>query len=356
MVRGRRCCRCRNRSRRKTILKTRPPTSPSQPTRRSASAAAASGRPKAPLRASLSSWAICRKSWNKRSTATLSATDVQLPVTINGRIFPHQNVDAWAFALHKGQSVACEVNAARLGSPLDSYLEVIDPDGHTIAENDDALGADSLVRFTAATDGKYTVRIRDANGRGGPTYVYRLTLTSDPHLERAFPLGGRRGEATRFTLYGQGAPPDAVEIKLPADGPHDYRWRLTRGDGKAANPLLLDLDDLPEIMESEPNNQPAQANKATLPAMLNGRIAAPGDVDWWSFTAHKGETLRLELRAQQLGSPLQGVLTVCDALGKELAHGETGVGQPDPVMTFAPPTDGDLLRPHCRPFSHARRT
>ena len=50
-------------------------------------------------------------------------------------------------------------------------------------------------------------------------------------------------------------------MKLPADGPRDYPWRFTGGDGKAANPVLLDLDDLPEIMESEPNDQPAQANE-----------------------------------------------------------------------------------------------
>jgi hypothetical protein len=266
--------------------------------------------------------------------------DVQLPVTINGRIFPRQNVDSWTFPLHKGQIVACEVNAARIGSPLDSYLEVFDPDGRVVAENDDALGADSFVRFTATTDGKYAVHIRDANGRGGPAYVYRLTLTSDPYVDRVFPLGGRRGEATRFTLYGQGAPSDPVEIKLPADGPRDFLWRLPYGDGKAANPLLLDLDDLPEIMESEPNDQPNRACKATLPAMLNGRIEKPGDVDWWSFSAHKGQALPLELRAQQLGSPLQGVLTVCDAQGKEIAHGEAAAGRLDPVLTFAPPADG----------------
>ena len=86
----------------------------------------------------------------------------------------------WTFQLHKGQSVACEVCAARLGSPLDSYLEVVGPDGRLVAENDDAFGADSFVRFTATADGKYGVRIRDANGNGGPAYVYRLTLTSDP--------------------------------------------------------------------------------------------------------------------------------------------------------------------------------
>ena len=173
--------------------------------------------------------------------------DVQLPVTINGRIFPRQDVDVWTFPLHKGQTIACEVCAARLGSPLDSYLEVIGPDGRVIAENDDAFGADSFLRFTAATDGKYGVRIRDANGRGGPAYVYRLTLTSDPYVERVFPLGGRRGETTRFTLYGQGVPTDPVEVKLPADGPRDCAWRFVGADGKPANPVLLDLDDLPEV-------------------------------------------------------------------------------------------------------------
>ncbi len=264
--------------------------------------------------------------------------DVQLPVTINGRIFPRQNVDVWAFQLHKGQNVACEVCAARLGSPLDSYLEVVGPDGRLIAENDDAFGADSFVRFTATADGKYGVRIRDANGRGGPAFVYRLTLTSDPTIERVFPLGGRRGEATRFTLYGQAVPADPVEVKLPTDGPRDFLWRF--GGGKAANPVLLDLDDLPEIVETEPNDQPAQANTASVPCVLNGRIDRPGDVDFWSFQGKKGESIALELRAQQLGSPLQGVLTVCDAQGKELARAESSATQPDPVLTFTPPADG----------------
>ena len=113
----------------------------------------------------------------------------------------------WAFTLRKGQSVACEVYAARLGSPLDSHLEVIGPDGRVIAENDDAFGADSFVRFTAATDGKYGVRIRDANVRGGQAYVYRLTLTSDPYIERVFPLGGRRGSNAASRCTVRASPP-----------------------------------------------------------------------------------------------------------------------------------------------------
>jgi hypothetical protein len=267
--------------------------------------------------------------------------DVQLPVTINGRIFPRQDVDVWTFPLHKGQSVACEVCAARIGSPLDSYLEAVGPDGRVIAENDDAIGADSFLRFTAAMDGKYGVRIRDANGRGGQAYVYRQTLTTDSYVERVFPLGGRRGETTRFTLYGQGVPAHPVEVKLPADGSRDYAWRFVGAGDKAANSVLLDLDDLPEIVKKETNGQPDQAEKALVPCVLNGRIDKPGDVDIWSFQGKKGESIALELRAQLLGSPLLGVLTVCDAQGKELARAEAVPPRLDPVLTFMPMADGD---------------
>src|SRR5262249_3681004 len=43
--------------------------------------------------------------------------DVTLPVTINGRIFPREDVDDWTFHARKGQNITAEVCAARLGSP-----------------------------------------------------------------------------------------------------------------------------------------------------------------------------------------------------------------------------------------------
>jgi hypothetical protein len=257
--------------------------------------------------------------------------DVTLPVTINGRIFPREDVDVWAFPVRKGQTVCCEVHAARLGSPLDSRLEVLDPQGRVLAENDDAFGADSYLHFTAPRDGKYQVRIRDANFRGGPAYVYRLTLTEGPRVERCYPLGGRRGSRTRFEFTGPGIPSEVVEVALPADGPRHFLYRHTVGE-KSSAPILLDLDDLPEVLE---------AKLVTPPAVLNGRIDRPGAVGDWSIACRKGAALTLELRAQQLGSPLQGVLTVRDSAGKELARAEAGAG--DPVLSFTPPMDGTYV-------------
>jgi hypothetical protein len=130
---------------------------------------------------------------------------VQLPVTINGRIFPREDVDVWSFPARKGQTICCEVNAARIGSPLDSRLEVLDPEGRRLAENDDYFGADSFIRFTAPVDGTYRVRIHDVNFHGGQTYVYRLTLTADPWVDSVYPLGGRRGSRGLFELGGPGS-------------------------------------------------------------------------------------------------------------------------------------------------------
>jgi hypothetical protein len=266
--------------------------------------------------------------------------DVKLPVTINGRIFPRENVDVWSFPARKGQTITCEVWAARLGSPLDSRLEVIDPSGRKIAENDDTFGADSMVRFTAAVDGKYQVRIQDVSFRGGPAYVYRLTLTADPNVDRVYPLGGQRGHKVALELTGQGLPKEPIEVQLPVAGPRDLTHQLTIG-GKRTNPFLLRLDDLPEYVESEPNDEPGQVKPVPVPAMLNGRVGKPGDVDYWAIVARKGEAVSLELQAQALGSPLHAVLAVVDRLGKELARADgISSNKLDPSLQFTAPADG----------------
>ena len=116
------------------------------------------------------------------------AKPVTLPVTINGRIFPREDVDDWSFVAKANEIISCEVNAARLGSGLDSRLEVRNPRGEVIAENSDTFGIDSFVRFTAPEDGTYTVRIHDIRFEGLQHFVYRLTISSGPWLDRADPL------------------------------------------------------------------------------------------------------------------------------------------------------------------------
>jgi hypothetical protein len=255
---------------------------------------------------------------------------VRLPVTINGRIFPRENVDVWAFDAKRGQPITCEVWAARLGSPLDSRIEIRGPKGDRIAENDDTFGADSFVRFTPREDGRYEVRICDTQFRGGPAYVYRLTITDGPYVEHVYPLGGRRGTSVAFSLAGQAVPVKPVTIALPADAPRDFAHQLTI-DGRPTNTFMIDVDDFPEFTR-ETVKEPTAA-----PAVFNGRIDKPSG-DSWAIVCKKDTPLEIELRAQRLGSPLCGVLAIKNADGKELARADAGDG--DPFIRFDPPANG----------------
>lgn len=261
---------------------------------------------------------------------------VQLPVTINGRIFPRQDVDIWSFDAKKGQTITCSVAAARIGSPLDAQLRILDPEARIVAESA-ARGKDPVLHFTAEVEGKYQVRIQDANLSGSQAHVYRLTVRTGPHVEQVYPLGGRRGSTARFTLAGGSVPSKPVEAALPATGPGDY-WHRFSVDGGLTNRVLLDLDDLLEHLEAEPNDTPDSSRRVALPAVVNGRVDRAGDVDCWSFSARKGEKVEIQVRARQLGSPLMPVLTVVDAAGKDLAR--AGDGSSDPVLTFSAPVDG----------------
>ncbi|HUQ95428.1 MAG TPA: hypothetical protein VM120_27360 [Bryobacteraceae bacterium] len=56
---------------------------------------------------------------------------VTLPVTINGRI-ARAATDSYSFSAKKGQQIVFEVNARRLGSELDSEIEVVDAKGKPV--------------------------------------------------------------------------------------------------------------------------------------------------------------------------------------------------------------------------------
>jgi hypothetical protein len=72
-----------------------------------------------------------------------------------------------------------------LRSPVDAIITIYGVNGARLAENDDAVDAaepmithhaDSLLTFTAPANGRFVMRIRDVQGKGGPEYAYRLSV------------------------------------------------------------------------------------------------------------------------------------------------------------------------------------
>ncbi len=263
--------------------------------------------------------------------------NVTLPVTINGRIFPRENVDLWRFRAEKGETVTCEVASARLGYPLQAVLDVTTPDGRPVAgvRRKAAKDGDPTAWFTAPEAGEYQVAIHDAGFAGGQNFVYRLTLKSGPRIESFYPIGGRRGETVQLQFTASETGVKTATLSL-AGAVGDSATQRVQINDKHSALVTLHVDDLPEILEHEPKDAPAADVPAVpLPAMLNGRIDHPGDVDSWPIDLEKGAAVTLEIIAEKLGSRLDSVLTVSDADGKELAKNDDRAdGRADSLLVF----------------------
>ncbi|HVG94477.1 MAG TPA: hypothetical protein VND21_08525 [Planctomycetota bacterium] len=114
-----------------------------------------------------------------------TAQATTLPRVVNGRIDRPGDVDDVVFHGIVGQVVVVEVLARRLGSPLDSVVRLVDPTGRVVAWNDDhpdptfglmTHAADSWFLTKLDREGKFHVRIADAQGHGGPDHGYRLRI------------------------------------------------------------------------------------------------------------------------------------------------------------------------------------
>jgi hypothetical protein len=253
---------------------------------------------------------------------------VKLPVTINGRIFPREDVDLWTFHAEQGQTISCSIDSRRLGYPLEAVLEIIAPDGRVVRDvrRQTDVSGDPTAVFTARVAGDYTVKVNDAGFAGGPHFVYRLTLQAGPRLENIFPLGGRRGETVSFLVNGNRSV--SLPLNLAAG-----RALIQRVEDVGV--VALHVDDLPEVRESAP-----EGTAFTLPAMLNGCIARAGEVDVWNVELKKGQPISLEVLAAQLGSKLDSVLTISESGGAELARNDDRVpGQADAALSFTAPRD-----------------
>ena len=268
------------------------------------------------------------------------AVQVALPITINGRIFPREDIDAWCFSAKAGEIVTCSVATSSFGSPLEARLEVRDSAGRSVGEQLPEGAATPALKFTATVDGLYEVRIHDIAFRGLQDFVYRLTVTAGSCLDGAYPLGGRRGTKTLLRLSGVNLLQPEAEFTLPSEG-SEFIWRIE--DKKSVwGEVKLDVDDFDNLLEVEPNDR--ISHPFTIPIVLNGRIQQPGDVDVWRFNAAKGIEYQFETRAARLGSPLDSVLELTDASGKLFVEADdSSAGQTDARLRFTAPADGEYL-------------
>ncbi len=280
---------------------------------------------------------------------------VTLPVTVNGRIVPGDtakilfparqgqqfqkaDADRYCFEARKGQQLIVAASARELIPYLadavpgwfQAVVTLYDVQGKEVAYGDDyRFHPDPVLHYEIPTDGEYILEIKDAIYRGREDFVYRVTLGELPFVTSIFPLGGPAGAATTVELKGWNLPVDKLTMDTRDKAAGIYPLSVSQGE-LVSNHVPFAVDTLPECLEKESNDLPQKAQQITLPTIVNGRIDKPGDWDVFQFAGHAGEQIVAEVCARRLDSPLDSVLKLTDAAGRQLAfnddHEDKGSG------------------------------
>ncbi len=254
---------------------------------------------------------------------------VTVPCTLNGQVASGE-LNRYRFGARKGQRLVITTQARQLipfiadAVPgwFQPVLTLYDAAGKEVAYDDDyRFKPDPTILYEVPKDGEYVLTIHDAIYRGREDFVYRVTIGELPFVTSIFPLGSRVGASAAIKMKGWNLERAVLTPAAREAGPGTYTINAKR-DKLISNSLPFALDTLPENFEREPNNTLAQAQKVTLPCIVNGRMDRPGDWDVFRFAGKSNETVVAEVYARRLDSPLDSVLKLTDAEGKLLAFND----------------------------------
>jgi len=321
-----------------------------------------------------------REAEKRSATSTEEVMDIALPSVVNGQIMPG-DIDRFRFKAKKGQRLVFAVSARELIPYLpdavpgwfQAVLALFDAKGNELKFADDfRFHPDPVLAFEVPEDGEYTIAVYDNIFRGREDFVYRLAAGELPFVSGIFPLGGKAGSPTNVEMRGWHLPEKQriMDVSTPGTYPIFVRKKHDALSERKLD-LMIDLelstdaksvsstesvsnrvpfaaDRLPECLDKEPNDARESPQQVALPIIVNGRIDAPGDWDIFRFDGRAGQTIFAEVHARRLGSPLDSVLRLTDANGKQLAfndeHEDPGAGlvthHADSMLRVELPADG----------------
>jgi len=186
---------------------------------------------------------------------------LEVPSAVHGIIRETGETDSFSFAVHQTGMISLEVFASRLGSLLDSLVEVRDRAGRAVCSGDDFESHDSRLVFEAKAGEIYTASIRDKRKNAGAAYSYCVEIAPLQSSLTAFlPRRSKLSQAAQTivipsgnrTLGFIGLHRDRVEgdTKLVFEG-------LPRGVSSDCPPIAGSQFVVPAVFTADVSSQPA---------------------------------------------------------------------------------------------------
>jgi hypothetical protein len=278
---------------------------------------------------------------NNRSFAT--AQPLTVPCVVAARA-DAEVTDFFKVTVTAGQRLSFEVLGRRLGSAFDPQLTLYDARGRELpgGYSNDAPGCqdDPRLTYTFPAAGDYFVAVRDVSYAGGEDFYYRLRVGDFPCATAPLPMAAKRGSKVAVRFAGpavDGVAP--VEVTVPSDPAVQGVQVAPKGpNGLHGWPVMLAVSDLDELVEKEPNDAPAKANRVPVPGAVTGRFEQKGDIDHFVFAFQKGKRYVLAAHTHEHLSPTEVYMVLRDGKGGQLQASNPMTA---PRLDFTAPADGD---------------
>lgn len=270
-----------------------------------------------------------------------------LPVTLNGVLEKNGDVDGYQVELEAGQKLVVQVDAHRsLNSPLDAGIQIVSTRGTILAQNLDYAGLDPFLVFDVPRDGLYTVRVfgfpetpdSSIQFAGKDTFVYRLTLASEPYLMASLPMAVSTSGDTQVSGLGVGISKLAsAQGTITRWNPkNDQAWVQVPG---ASGYVMVPV--VPYAVVSESSD--ALAAIHTPPLCITGSLLQPKEVDRYRLQVEKDSVWDIQLESRSLGFFTDLALEIQDRDGKQVAQADDVKDQVDPRLSWKCPATGEYV-------------
>jgi hypothetical protein len=256
--------------------------------------------------------------------------EVVFPGFISGKIAAPAEVDFYAFDVKSAQEVRFEVTEGqRFDASADTgkfTAEValyqaggswFDPQRPIRVLFEEERTSDQMLASPGGTyrfskTGRYYLQVTGLFGQGCGDCTYQV---------RAFSVSPGRESTSQIQAVRSGWLERSLERRLTQSWIKDLEARsvkkpqavaLESFNGQTADPPAAakpdtraagPLNDVEGIVEHEPNELPSKAESVSIPAVIEGTIERPGDLDSFKFSVEAGQKLAFEVEALDVTAP-----------------------------------------------------
>ena len=282
----------------------------------------------------------------------VSIDPMERPASIYGTINSSALVEVELNPSESGQ-VCIEVESARLGTSLRPVFRLLDQDGVQVAFAfpNSTLGGDARLLADLEKGNKYRLELSDQLRRAPANSYFRMKVGQFSYSDLAAPVFANRRKFLRARLG------ENHETSLTDYHANTLHWNPVNlagvNDYSGTRPIEFNFDGF--HLDLTDKNDLGKFELAVPPVAVSAILNSTTGTHQFEMSVSGGQKLRIEMLGEQIGSALDGIITVFDAAtGKQLVQADDYQTSSDPKVDFTVPQNVNRILMTVKDITGAR--